>query len=111
MPSVSTHLRQRSFMLARVIHCPVGAAAALILLAAFPGRPAWGRQNGLTTAGCGACHTGGRAPMVTLSMEPLNPEPGTRATVRLRVSAPNGGGVGFYLHAFNKGTFTVLPGQ
>ena len=72
---------------------------------------AWARQNGLTTSGCGACHTGGRAPTVTLTMDPMNPEPGTRALVRVRISAPNGGGGGFYLHAFNKGTFTVLPGQ
>jgi hypothetical protein len=73
--------------------------------------PAAARLNGLTTSGCQACHTGGRLPTVSVTLDPPNPEPGARAMVKVRIAAVNGGGAGFYLHAFNKGTFQVLPGQ
>jgi hypothetical protein len=93
-----------------------GAArrSALLLLAAagaaLAAPAAQARQNGLPSYGCTSCHSGGRAPVIAISLDPPAPAPGADATVTVQLSSVAGQG-GFYLHAFAKGTFRELPGQ
>src|SRR5688572_815183 len=68
------------------------------------------RQNGLPSYGCTTCHSGGRVPVIGISLDPPAPAPGADATVTVRLSSLTAQG-GFYLHAFAKGTFRELAGQ
>lgn len=79
-------------------------ALALLLPA-----PAFARVNGLAVTGCSTCHTGGRNPTVSVTVDPPLVMPGQQA--RIIVKVPSGGPAGLYLHAYNKGVLRELPGQ
>ena len=79
-------------------------ALALLLPA-----PALARLNGLAVTGCSTCHTGGRIPTVSVTVDPPLVMPGQQT--RIIVKVPSGGPAGLYLHAFNKGMLRELPGQ
>jgi hypothetical protein len=82
---------------------------ALVLLGHAPA--ALAKANGLPTTGCESCHMGGRAPTVTITMDPLIVQPGGTATLTVKVSTPNGGPAGFYLHSRGQGTFMEIAGE
>src|SRR4051794_9808120 len=73
--------------------------------------PALARANGLATTGCESCHSGGKAPTVTITMDPAVIQPGESTTVTVKVSTPQGGPAGFYLHSRGQGSFTEISGQ
>jgi hypothetical protein len=60
-------------------------------------RSAVAHRNGIAAAGCDGCHSGGRAPTVTLSASPENPQAGDLVTLTVTVSQTNGAVAGFYL--------------
>jgi len=82
--------------------------SGLVLLAA---PRAFGKANGLPTTGCDSCHSGGRAPTVTITMDPMTVDPGGTTTVTVSVSTPNNGPAGFYLHSRGQGSFMEVAGQ
>src|SRR5947207_2729425 len=81
----------------------------LVLLGQAP--RAMARAGGLATTGCESCHSGGRAPMVSIKMDPDVLNPGDTTTVTVTVTTPNGGPAGFYLHSRGQGSFSEIPGQ
>jgi MYXO-CTERM domain-containing protein len=83
---------------------PILPALALLLPA-----PVFARVNGLAVTGCSTCHTGGRNPTVSVTVDPPLVMPGQQA--RIIVKVPSGGPAGLYLHAYNKGVLRELPGQ
>jgi hypothetical protein len=80
-----------------------------LLLAHAPA--ALAKANGLPTTGCDSCHNGGRAPTVTINMDPKVLQPGGVATITVSITTPNGGPAGFYLHSRGQGTFAEVAGQ
>ena len=50
-----------------------------------PGR-AWARRNGIASAGCAGCHTGGQPPTVSVTADPSNPALGQMVTLTVTVS-------------------------
>ena len=78
---------------------------ALLLLGTWLAAPApaLARLNGILTSGCNACHNGGRAPAVSISIDPPVVELGATTTLTVRVGAS--GQAGFYLYSYGKGTF------
>jgi hypothetical protein len=83
-------------------------AVVVVVLLAVP-RPAWAHRNGIAAAGCDGCHSGGRAPAVTLSASPENPRSGDLVTLTVTVSPANGSVAGFYLTTAERtGTFRTV---
>jgi uncharacterized protein (TIGR03382 family) len=86
---------------------------ATLLLATFaccviPTR-AWAKANGISVPGCDGCHKGGRQPTVSITSEPMAPDPGSMATLTVHVSKTNGPVAGFYLTTNKSGTLSA-PG-
>ena len=67
------------------------------------------RLNGLAVTGCSTCHTGGRIPTVSVTVDPPLVMPGQQVRIIVKVPSPGPGGL--YLHAYNKGVLRELPGQ
>jgi Putative metal-binding motif len=74
-----------------------------------PGR-AWARRNGIASAGCAGCHTGGQPPTVSVTADPSNPALGQMVTLTVTVSQTNGPVAGFYLttDVAGPGTFEAI---
>jgi hypothetical protein len=72
--------------------------------------PAWAKRTGIGSTGCSGCHTGGKAPTVTLTADPVNPTAGQAVTLTITVSQTNGPVAGFYLTAESAvpGTFKAI---
>jgi len=86
------------------------AIALLAAGAATAPRSALAKRNGIASAGCSGCHTGGQTPTVTVSADPVNPSVGQAVTVTVTVSATNGAVAGFYLttDSAGPGTFKAI---
>ena len=70
---------------------------------------AFARLNGLAVTGCSTCHTGGRNPTVSVTVNPPLVMPGQQARIIVKVPSP--GPVGMYLHAYNKGVLREVGGR
>lgn len=72
---------------------------AVAVLAAFLATTgaARARSAGIVALGCEGCHSGGKAPTVTLMVDPANPAVGEPITLTIGVSQANGPTAGFYL--------------
>jgi Putative metal-binding motif len=72
--------------------------------------PAYARRNGIVSQGCTGCHSGGKSPAVTLTLDPAVFEPGAIVTATVSIQALNGSVGGMYLSA-STGQFSLLSGQ
>src|SRR5688572_23546989 len=72
---------------------------------------AWARNIGLAVEGCDGCHGGGRKPMVRVTVDPMQPAPGTAALVTVHIQRANGNVGGFYMSSAKIGTFAAITGQ
>jgi hypothetical protein len=71
---------------------------------------AWAKANGFPSVGCDGCHTGNRAPIVTITADPVAPDPGQTATITIHVSRSSGPVAGFYLTTNKVGTLSLMGG-
>lgn len=85
-------------------------SASLGLLAALASSSAHASRNGATVDGCNGCHTGGRAPGVTVDVTPRNPAAGEAVTLRVTIDAANGSAGGVYVVA-DRGQLSAIDGQ
>src|SRR4051812_46456744 len=69
----------------------------------------WAKANGISVPGCDGCHKGGRQPTVTITSDPMSPEPGGSALITIHISKTNGPVGGFYLSS-NKAGALSAPG-
>lgn len=77
---------------------------AVMVVGTAASAPAWARKNGIAATACDGCHSGGKAPTVMITADPLNPPVGQPTTVSVTISQTNGLVAGFYLT-------TDYPGQ
>ncbi|HEX2873716.1 MAG TPA: putative metal-binding motif-containing protein [Polyangiaceae bacterium] len=78
----------------RTVQAALGIAALCTLLAPAT---AVARSAGVAALGCENCHSGGKAPTVTLTADPPHPAVGELVTLTISVSQANGSAAGFYL--------------
>jgi hypothetical protein len=74
----------------------IALATMTCVVPLLPAR-AWARRNGIAAQGCDGCHSGGKAPTVTLTATPDNPAVGDTVTLTVSVSQTNGPVAGFFL--------------
>ena len=72
----------------------LGVVALVVLSAPAT---ALARSAGVAASGCDNCHSGGKAPTVTLTADPPHPAVGDIVTLTISVSQTNGSAAGFYL--------------
>jgi hypothetical protein len=73
---------------------------------------AWARESGIAAEDCTGCHNGSadRPATVSISANPISPQPGQ--TVRLTVSVSSGNAAGLYFRSTpNVGTLAAVSGQ
>lgn len=68
------------------------------------------RRSGLAAAGCAGCHTGGKSPKVSITIDPAVFGPGETVIASVSIEAVNGGSGGLYFTA-DLGRFTAIPGE
>jgi hypothetical protein len=83
---------------------------SVLLIALGLSSHALAHKNGVATPSCNGCHTGGKAPTVTLTADPLNPALGQLVTLTVSVTQTNGPTAGFYIttDAPGEGMFKVI---
>jgi hypothetical protein len=89
-----------------------GLFATLLLatLLFVPPPRVWAKANGFPSVGCEGCHNGGRSPMVTITADPIAPDPGTATLLTIHVSRTNGPVAGFYLSTNRVGMLSPAGG-
>src|SRR4051812_12396462 len=70
---------------------------------------AWAKANGIASGGCLGCPKAA-TPKVTITVEPMVPEPGASSVVSVHISDTDGNYGGFYLSSNKKGTFSLMGG-
>lgn len=80
------------------------ALASCLLASAAAARP-----NGIDSAGCEGCHSGGPTPSVALAIDPVSFGPGESVTLTASIAGSNEKVGGFYLRASN-GSFAPISG-
>lgn len=81
--------------------------AATVLLSAA----ASARSSGINTPVCYGCHSGGQAPIVSISANPSVVSPGGTVTLTVTIQAVNGSVGGIYLRSSGVGAFSLISGQ
>ncbi len=86
------------------------AALTLIVSAVVCPKAGLARRTGIDASGCNSCHSGGQAPVVTLTASPMNPNAGEPITLTVSVSHTNGTVAGFFLTTAytNPGTWKAV---
>src|SRR5436305_9084437 len=87
------------------------SALFIVVLGMGHAAPAFAHANGFATGSCDSCHRGGKAPTVTVTMDPAVVDPGASATVTVTITAANGPAAGFYLQSRGQGSFMDIGGQ
>jgi alpha-tubulin suppressor-like RCC1 family protein len=67
-------------------------------------------SKGIVAQGCTGCHSGGKSPLVGLSLDPPVFDPGSSVTATITVQAINGSVGGMYISA-STGKFSLISGQ
>lgn len=84
---------------------------AVVALLCGGGSRAHAKANGFAVDSCGGCHNGGKMPTVTITADPMSPDPGGSTTLTIAVSRVNGNTAGFYLTSNKVGAFTAVAGE
>lgn len=86
-------------------------AAGLALSTALAAGHAHAYPDGRAVDGCTNCHRGGKAPTVTLDVNPRNPATGQAVAVRVTIQAVNGDVGGLSLRVDGDGRLQAVNGQ